>query len=164
MPNNKRYFKMKVVGISTNIFETHEAPNSLNLVYVRIDSSSTAIYQYYKSSPERVIDSLLVKKGDEIYRLAVCTDINSKSYFGNSPVITKSLRNALTFDDFDFNWDIAYGLGEVKRFYYIADPYAVDYQNILTYAKINGVEYGTRSGIFAVRRTSNQSIIIPELP
>jgi len=164
MPNNKRYFKMKVVGISTNRFETHEAPDGLNMAYVRIDTSTAAIYQYYQSAPEGVIDSLLVKKGDEIYRLAVCTDISSKSYFGSSPVITKSLRNALLSDDFDFNWDIAYGLGEVKRHYDDTFVYAIGFQNILTYAKINGVEYGTRSGISLSEELPTKALLFQNYP
>jgi hypothetical protein len=164
IPNNKRYFKMKVVGISTNMFETHESPDRFNMAYVRIDSSTTAVYQYIPPTNEIVIDSLLVKKGSEICRLAICTDITYKSYFGISSVITKSLRNALVFDDFGFNWDIAYGLGELKRSYYITDPYAIDFQNILTYAKINNVEYGTKVDVTISEKLPIQAVLYQNYP
>lgn len=146
MPNGQSYRILRKQNIPP--------PQLPNYMYERLDTLSGSVFQYDATLPdsERQIDSLFANPGDSfepswadstIFAYAVfykttCVSIEKDTLFG-TPTETMSLTNGFTSGYTKYT--LAKGLG----FYYASYLFSLVLREVvLVYAKISGVEYGTK--------------------
>ena len=112
--------------------------------YLRLDSLTGCIYKYDEyQNEESLLDSLKMIEGDFIitgyHLLLECINVDSINSFGE-------LRQAKHFScftpTFDFNYKLVKGIGEIFKAYREDQIVSEIHLSEVTYAKINGEEFG----------------------
>lgn len=120
--------------------------------YVRLDTMTANVYEYsdYPSPGESITDSLQAIAGDAFYRnfwqRVECTGVDTLTILGVSTLV-KRFRVYYVFGE---EYILGYGFGRVQDVTYSEDPcYPLlnYFYNDLSYARIDGHEFGTFVGI-----------------
>jgi|WetSurMetagenome_2_1015567.scaffolds.fasta_scaffold59404_2 hypothetical protein len=112
--------------------------------YFRIDSITGCVYDYdWYFNEEYLIDSLKMMTGDIIINgegsVLECTNVDTVELFGVSRIRKHFTLNVIP--DYYEN-EYSEGLGETYRFDHIEYIVGTNITSEITYAKINGVEFG----------------------
>jgi len=154
--NGKTYKKIKQGSFSYS---------DINWRYERIDSTTLAVYRLY-NGVEYKIDSLSAKPGDRIacshfnipfIKFTNCISEGEETWFDQQYMV-KTMQDPST--SMNYQYKLVEGLGFC---------YSVSYEGIfqatkLTYAKINGVEYGIKTGINRNDQIPTQFILFQNYP
>ena len=134
MPNGKVYLEVSDTRDYTFYFNN----------FLRIDSSTGCIYDYsYYNNEEYLIDSLKMTEGDMIFTgneyWLTCTNVDSVNLFGE---LRQRKHFSVIVIPYEFDYKYAEGIGEIYRFNRYEFIVAEHYLSEITYAMINGQEYG----------------------
>ena len=112
--------------------------------FLRIDSATGCIYEYsYYQNKEYLIDSLKMMTGDTIligdgYPLE-CISVDTMEFFG---VNRQTKHFSCPIVPLWFDYKYAESIGEIYRFNHFENIVVEEYQSGITYAKIDGIEFG----------------------
>lgn len=132
--DNKMYYKFEEGNVGSSFGYNY---------YVRIDSTNNTVYRKddILDNNESLTDSLDSKEGDsfDFNLYTQCTNVDTIEYFGK---LVKRKTFYVPIIDVEQEYYLAEGFGEIYRYSY--EPYVVaaDRKFYLTYAVINGIEYG----------------------
>ncbi len=123
--------------------------------YLRVDSSTGCVYEYkWHLNEEYLIDSLGMMAGDTIFNgyghMLECTLVDTIEFFGGD-----RLRKhfSLHVHPVFYRNKYAEGLGEIYRYDYFENIVAVEVISEITYAMINGEEFGQ---LVSVQKNTNE--------
>lgn len=154
--NNKKYFIVKSdtnsnYGMFTNI--------------IRIDSINGNVYQYDYNMSEILIDSLFMNVGDTLslqcFRLS---DQYMKEVFGQNCETRYYKVSCVTSESIYFDYERSKYFGEIHKNYSSSYVTPIFREHILTYAKINNVEYGIKTGIDNKSNSEDRFILNQNFP
>ena len=155
-PNGKTYKKIKQVFFSDGFIIWR---------YERIDSTTFAVYRFF-NGVEYKIDSLSAKPGDKIIcsrfnipfiKFTNCMSEGEETWF-NQQYMVKTMMDPTS--SMNYQYKLVEGLG-----YCYSVSYEIIFQATkLTYAKINGVEYGIKTGINRNDQIPTQFILFQNYP
>ncbi len=140
LSNNKKYFIIESNRLGT------ENSDFIEKRLIRIDSTTDNVYEYLGS--DVMIDSLLMRVNDTLYyKMISVVDYYYKLVFGDS-VETKLYKfYGVTNENISLSYELAKGFGEIHRSYSYAPSYTIYLEYDLTYAKIDGIEYGVKTDV-----------------
>jgi hypothetical protein len=154
--NGKTYKKIKQGSFSYS---------DINWRYERIDSTTLAVYRIYDGI-EYKIDSLSAKPGDRItcsrfniplIKFTNCISEGEETWFDQQYMV-KTMQDPST--SMNYQYKLVAGLG-----YCYSVSYEIIFQATkLTYARINGVEYGIKTGINRYDQIPTQFILFQNYP
>lgn len=136
LASGKRYFLIEQPPF------TYDEIKVLEKAFVRVDSTNGVLYKLpYENGKEEKLDSLFCTARDYFFNGDLyCADVSVKNVF-SQPVLSKIVTGR-TSSNYGLFWRQALGIGIYYQENWIAIVTATGNKYDLTYAKINGVEYG----------------------
>ena len=154
LSNGKSYFIIKEEKLPLKFLG--------NKFLIRIDSSTANVY-YFLYPGDIMIDSLLAKKGDKVIECHTCLEETTKTYFGldvETKLIDQTCVSSTSYD----GWELAKKIGEVMRYYNDVSFVSFLSKCDLIYAKINGIEYGTKVDVKEITERPEKFILFQNFP
>lgn len=116
-------------------------------ICIRIDSVTGNVYQYdHREFKDYKVENLFTRIGEEIIPCINYVTDYEKELFNKKVIVKKRETICISSND-EYGWELAEGLGEIRRKHVDVFSYGWYENNDLIYAKINGVEYGTRTKV-----------------